>query len=112
MDQVFFQLLQLRALVTVVAYFLTIVVHNMREILGAFWHLLASWLKCGSVRTINRCSFILGIGRLFAILCCMALFHLFKLVVVHMPTSLGLIVQDIIGLVPLLVLDFLGFEGL
>lgn len=112
MDRAFSQLLRLGALITVVARFLAVVAHNMREIFGAFWHLLVSWSRCGSVRIANGCSLTLNVGRLPATLRCMALLYLFDSVVVYLSTSFGLVVQDIIVPVALSALGFLGLEGL
>lgn len=111
MDQVFFQLLVLGALVTIVAHHFAVVAHNVHKVFSAFWHFLALRVRHGGVKTANGCSLTLGVGRLSAVLRCMALFRLFDPMVVGLSTSLGLVVWDIISPVALFALSLLGLKG-
>lgn len=111
MSRAFSRLLRFRALVTIVAHLLAVVACNVCKIFGAFWHSLASRARRGSVRTANRCSLTLSVGRLSTILRCMTLFHLFDPVVVSLSTSLDLVAWDIIGSIALPAFSLLGLKG-
>ena len=99
------------ALVTIVARFLAVIACNMRKILGAFWHLLMSWARHGGIRTANGCSFMLGVGRSPAVLCCVMLLGLLDLVVVGPSLGFVLVKRDIVSPAAPHALCFLGLEG-
>ena len=94
------------------AHLLAVIAHNVRKILGAFWHLLASWARCSSVGTANRCSYTLGVGHLPVILCCIMLLGLLNPMIVGLSPSFILVKRDVVNFAALFALGFLGLEGL
>lgn len=103
--------MQLGVLVTIVARLFAVIAHNVRKILGALWHLLASWARCSGIGTANGCSHTLGVGYLFAILRCIMLLSLLNPVIVGPSLSFVLVERDVVNSAALPALSFLGLEG-
>lgn len=111
MSRAFFQLLQLEALVTIIAHFLVVIAYNVRKIFGALWYLLVSRARRGGVRTANRCSPTLGIKRLPAVLHRVILLDFFNPMVVSLFPNFILVKWDVINPAAPYAFCFFGFEG-
>lgn len=112
MGRAFSQLLRLKALVAIMAHLLAVIARNMHKVFGALWYLLMSWVRRGSVGTVNGCSLTLSVEHLPAVLHCMILLGLLDPVVVGLSPDFILVEQDIIDPATSYTLHLFGLEDL